>query len=61
MPWLVLLALVATLILSGDTAAQQCPALPYYGLCRIDAAMNPGAPCACQAANGAWIRGVCIH
>lgn len=78
---LVLLTLIASLLLAGDTPAQQCPELPFYvlvpfnypcyihprscrtdyGLCRIDFRFKPGAPCACQAANGAWLQGVCIH
>jgi hypothetical protein len=32
-----------------------------YGQCRLEAGVKPGTPCACRAANGAWIQGICIR
>ena len=32
-----------------------------YGLCRLEAGVNPGAPCACRAYNGMWLQGICIR
>jgi hypothetical protein len=42
-----------------------CPAIPTcgttYGVCRLPYLAVPGQPCACQAADGTWITGVCIR
>ena len=32
-----------------------------YGVCAIPVHVQPGTPCACRAANGAWIPGVCTR
>ena len=32
-----------------------------YGICLIPFPVRPGTPCQCQAANGTWLPGVCVH
>jgi hypothetical protein len=32
-----------------------------WGICAIPYTIQPGTPCYCQAANGAWLPGVCSH
>lgn len=32
-----------------------------YGICLIPFTVAPGTPCQCQAWNGAWMSGVCVH
>lgn len=32
-----------------------------YGVCAIPVNIQPGTPCACRAANGTWIPGVCVR
>jgi hypothetical protein len=32
-----------------------------WGICAIPYPVRPGTPCQCQAANGAWLPGVCTH
>ena len=32
-----------------------------WGICAIPYPVQPGTPCYCQAANGAWLPGVCTH
>ena len=32
-----------------------------YGVCAIPFTVQPGTPCACRAANGAWIPGGCLR
>ena len=41
-----------------------CPIHPRvchtdYGYCRLPWNVQPGTPCSCQAANGAWVSGLC--
>jgi len=32
-----------------------------WGICAIPGTVRPGQPCACQAADGRWLPGVCVH
>jgi len=32
-----------------------------WGICAIPYTVKPGTPCSCQAANGTWLSGVCVH
>jgi hypothetical protein len=32
-----------------------------YGICLLPFTIQPGAPCACMAAGGVWVRGVTVH
>lgn len=32
-----------------------------WGICAIRYTVQPGTPCYCQAANGAWLPGVCVR
>lgn len=42
-----------------------CPVIPVcstqYGICRLPYVASSGQPCYCRAADGQWIRGVCIR
>jgi hypothetical protein len=42
-----------------------CPLLrvcaTQWGVCAIPHPVQPGTPCSCQAANGAWLAGVCVR
>ena len=32
-----------------------------WGICAIPYPVQPGTPCHCRAANGAWLPGVCVR
>jgi hypothetical protein len=32
-----------------------------YGICLIPFTIQPGAPCECVTAGGAWVSGVTVH
>ena len=32
-----------------------------WGICAIPVSIQPGAPCSCLAAYGAWLPGVCVR